>query len=793
MLSPRWRKVVQDLWRNKTRTLLVVLSIAVGVFALGTIAASRTILLRDMRADYNRINPQSASVFTQPFDEQLLDSVRHMKPVADADARGSVTVRVEVAPGQWKDLQLSAMRDYKNIRVNKIFPVSGAWPPAKKAVLIERASLPVLKAKVGDVLRVQTPDHKVHELRISGLAHDINVFPVAFSDTPYGYIDLDTLEWLGKPRALTGLSFTVAEQPLSKDHIQQVADQVRDRIKASGREVYAMWVPPPGKYVPDDAIQAVLLVLVVMGGFSLVLSSFLVVNTISAIMTEQVRQIGIMKSIGARRSQLLSMYLTLVAAYGVLSLLVAVPLGVLGARGFVSFIASIINFDVASWAVPREVLALEVAVGLLTPLFTALLPVFGGTRITVREAISDYGAGTPARQGLIDRLVYRWGGLSRPLLLSVRNTIRRKGRLLRTLLTLVLAGAMFIGVMSVRESVLLTVNDALEYFNYDVAVGFDQPQRTSALQQQALQVPGVTGAESWRHLGAAVKYGDGSVSKDYSIYALPPGSDFVQPTVVQGRWLLPDDENAVVLNSTLLKDEESIKVGEDVTLKIAGHERIWRVVGVVRGAMDVQAFYANLPYLARELGAVDRASSVQVRTTQHDPESQAKTAEALKQGLTAQGMKVRWTETTGQIRSRVNTQFDILIVIMLLMSVLMALVGGLGLMGTMSISVLERTREIGVMRAIGASNGAILQVIMVEGVLVGLVSWLLAALLAVPMSQALSVAIGNALLRAPLSYTFSLTGATLWLVLVLVIAALASILPAWRAARLSVREVLAYE
>ena len=97
------------------------------------------------------------------------------------------------------------------------------------------------------------------------------------------------------------------------------------------------------------------------------------------------------------------------------------------------------------------------------------------------------------------------------------------------------------------------------------------------------------------------------------------------------------------------------------------------------------------------------------------------------------------------------------------------------------------------MRAIGAGNGAILQVIMAEGVLLGLVSWGLGALVAVPMSRALSAAIGIAFLKAPLVYSFSWSGAMLWLILILVIAALASILPAWRASRLSVREVLAYE
>jgi putative ABC transport system permease protein len=127
------------------------------------------------------------------------------------------------------------------------------------------------------------------------------------------------------------------------------------------------------------------------------------------------------------------------------------------------------------------------------------------------------------------------------------------------------------------------------------------------------------------------------------------------------------------------------------------------------------------------------------------------------------------------------------------MALLLAAVGGFSLMGTMSLNVLERTREIGVMRAIGASNGSVLQIFLVEGLLIGLISWCFAALFGLPMSRLLSDAIGEALLRWPLNFAFSIWGVLLWLGLVLVISAVSSLLPARHASRLTVREVLSYE
>ncbi len=127
------------------------------------------------------------------------------------------------------------------------------------------------------------------------------------------------------------------------------------------------------------------------------------------------------------------------------------------------------------------------------------------------------------------------------------------------------------------------------------------------------------------------------------------------------------------------------------------------------------------------------------------------------------------------------------------MAILIAVVGGLGLMGTMSINVIERTREIGVMRAVGASDGSVLKVFIVEGVFIGVLSWLVGAIVALPVGKLLSDAVGAAFLEAPLNYTFSTKGTLLWLAIVVILAVLASILPAWNASRLSVREVLAYE
>jgi putative ABC transport system permease protein len=117
----------------------------------------------------------------------------------------------------------------------------------------------------------------------------------------------------------------------------------------------------------------------------------------------------------------------------------------------------------------------------------------------------------------------------------------------------------------------------------------------------------------------------------------------------------------------------------------------------------------------------------------------------------------------------------------------------LGLAGTMSLNVLERTREIGVMRAIGASTSAVLRIVLVEGLTIGVLSWGLGVALAVPLAWGLGRAIGITLLGLPLAWVFSATGAVAWLIAVLLLSLVASTLPAWNASKVSVREALTYE
>jgi putative ABC transport system permease protein len=794
-MSPRWRKVAADLWGNKTRTLLVILSIAVGVFAVGMIAGSQDTLTRDLVANHRATTPSHATIFARdPFDEDFIDVARATRGVAEAQGRRRFTVRFRAGDRPWRALDLIALPDYDKVRVNRLRPKGGAWPPPDRQIVVEQSSLAWMGIRVGDHVEVELPDGTRRRVRAAGLVHDLSQFPSFFSGSAYGFITMDTLEWLGEPRELNQIDLRVAERATDGAHIRLVAGRVRDKLEASGRAVFRMWVPPPGKHWADDTLRAVALVLGVLGFFSLLLSAFLVINTVSALLAQQMRQIGVMKAIGARTPQIAGMYLATVLAYCVLSLFVAVPLGAAAAQWNTNYIARLMNFDVLAFRIPPSVLALEAAVGIVVPLLAALAPIRAGTRVTVREAVSDYGlGGERLRTSRLDRAIENIRGLPRPLLLSLRNTFRRKGRLALTLATLTLAGAMLISVRSVSDSLRRTNEDIFQYWGYNLTIDFARAYRTDQIVRETLRVPGTRAAETWGFASAHRVRADGADGENLLFVALPAASRMVRPDVLRGRWLVPGDENAVVVNTDVLKEEADVNVGDEIVLKAFDRKTRWRVVGIVRGVLQGPFVYANSPFASSVTRDSGRGRRVQIITDRADAASEAAVLESIEAHFRRAGLRISGSMATSRLKTMIEAQFNVIVFFLAIMAVLLATVGALGLAGTMSINVLERTREIGVMRAIGASNRAIQQIVLVEGVLIGLLSWGLGALLSAPMSRVLVDVVGQAFLRSPASYAFSFRGLAEWLVLVTVMSAVASFLPAWNASRITVRDVLSYE
>ena len=451
VMRPRWRKVFSDLWANKLRTLLVVASISVGVFSVGTIATAYVIISEDMNVSYSSANPANIEISTDLFDESYVRSVENVDGVGEAEGRRIFKVRASLDREDWLGMDMVAIEDYTAANINQRYPVEAGSVPADREIVIEKELLKDMQVQVGDTLYIQLPDGTIRSMPVVGIVQDHTTSAGDFMGSPLGFISFDTLAWLQQPSYFNRLYATVEKGSNDETHMRYVAEEISDKLDRSHRETYQTTIKVSDEHPLTSTIMAALGILGALGVLMVLLSSSLIANTLSALLNQHLRQIGVMKLIGARSFQILGMYIVLILAFGVIALLISVPLSGQAGYALAEFAAYHFNFNLQGFHLVPLAVLLQVVIATLVPLAAGFLPVNSGSRTKVRRAISgDRPGATQTKTSWIERFGARFRWVSRPLVLSVRNTFRRKGRLVLTLFTLTMAGAIFIAVFNVR-------------------------------------------------------------------------------------------------------------------------------------------------------------------------------------------------------------------------------------------------------------------------------------------------------------------------------------------------------
>jgi putative ABC transport system permease protein len=791
-MSVVWRKVWRDLWRNKFRTFLVVLSTAVGVFALGFVYGVSDVLTTRITASHQESIPPHLAFYTSTFDQEVVETILRQPGVVDAEGLSVALIRWKVEGAtDWEDGLIIARADYETQRMNLFELLEGEWPGnslTRHAVAVERMTSSHWNVPVGATVFVEFEGHE-RQFPVEGIARHPQAAPPPLDYARF-FVTPETFAWLTGGGEDFNQLF-VRLETFSEDGANAAGERLQDRLERMDVGVSGYGVTDPEVHGAQEIIDAVGLILTVLGVLSLVLSGFLIVNMMNATVTQQVWQIGVMKVVGATAGRVMRVYLAMALVYGLLALLLAVPAGAIAAYLLGSVLLNIFNVTVGSFRLMPDAVGIQVAVGVVVPLLAALIPVIGGARITPHQAISNYGLGAGFGRNWLDRLVGRIRRLPRPLALSLRNTFRRKARVALTMLTLVLGGVMFIVVMSVGTSFNKTIEVLLGDLGFDILIAFRRSYRVVQLVDVAERVPGVTRAEVWDQWGAELALDSGEEREVY-LWGVPPDSEMFSPRIASGRALLPGDGRAILLNSKIAADE-GFQVGDEIELTIGERESTWTVVGLIINVNNMQRDnFVPFDTLARETGNFNRGGLVMVMSEEHDPATHQRLVQDLRDTYSARRMEPAILQSAAEVRQTNKTVFNAIIYLMLVMALLAAIVGSVGLMSTMTINVLERGREIGVMRAIGASSVTIIGIFIAEGMLLGVSSWLLAVPLSYPGALVFNNLVSNSL-QLPLDFDYSAGGMALWLMIVVVLSALASLWPALRATQVSVREALAYE
>ncbi len=779
-LSATVLKPLRDLTRRKSRSLLTILGIAVGVASLVAIVSTSRNLARAQAAAYADTTQADLTYWAWDVPAGLQRILADLPNVAAVELRNTYYTRARLGDS-WYDIYLIGVEDFADMRVNKFALREGRYPGPNE-VLLEISAKDLQPLAVGEQIIYRSgADHAERPLTISGFAQSPSQPSAVFLNLVYAYVPASQvrriLDIAGSNQVLVKLedfgarNETIVEirKLLTKREIQYSEPTVRD----------------PDYFEGKRELDALVRVMYAFSGLGLVISAFLVANTLAAVVAEQTREIGIMKSIGGTRAHILRIYLLEAGLYGLLGTGLGLALGTA---------VSWLLLRYAGWALnlviePRPSLPgllLGSAMGLGVSLLGGLGPARQAANLVVREALGAHGITATYRLGWLNRALAALRRVPALVILAIRNLARRTGRQALTLLFTALATAAFLAAQSTGQSVNRGIAQIFDTYGADAWIWLNEVV-SNHFAAELMAMPEVESAEPWTLADAWVRF------KKVRLWGLAADTQLYRPNVVEGRWYESGEWDAVVISSDLAAGA-GIRLGEMIEVDAGEAARPFRVVGIaVDNAIFLGGAVAGKVFAPRETveRMIGRQGSSYFYALSLNAEGLDATDEALNR-IERQFRDLRpVTESALRDMRSARQQSRLLSISLYVMTLLIALAGGLGVMNTLTLNILERRREIGVMRAVGASNAHLAQLFLTEGLVLGVLSWLLGLALAYPAGRLLLGILSAVLFE--IDYVFSPWLVPIGAAFAVTLSCAASLIPALSAARLPAQEALRYE
>jgi putative ABC transport system permease protein len=778
-MSALTKKAVRDITRRRLRTALTALGIAIGVLGLTAISMASGQFTRGLDTLNDTTGQPDIQFFTAPTTAPVAEVLSRQPNVAVATTETYASARWAIPSGH-EQMAITGVGDF-DARPFQRFAITAGAEPGPGQILMESSDTGVAPFHVGDAITLQV-GRTDRRLVVSGLARTPGAASPAFTRRASAYMRESDLQ------SLLGVSGSNLVLVRLHDYGQRAATarQLGQVLQDQGVPVLQSFVGRDVSGGSSSVISGIFTIMQALSVLALLLSVFLLLSTVSTLMAEQVPVMGTMKAIGASRGQVLRSYLAGVALYGVAGTAVGLALGLVLGDLLYRFFAANLGMDPAALQVGPSLVTEALVAGVGVPLAAAAVPVALGTRVTVRQALSGYGisgGGRGRAWGTAVRAVL--GFLPQTVQVGLRGLFRRRTRALLTVSALAVAGAAFLAVQATTTSWNAALGDV--FSGYDVYANLDNPQPYSSVQPALQAVPGVARMEPVTRTPVTTRWGTAlltGVSADPVLY---------QRHVVSGRWITDADRDAALISQDAAQ-KSGLRVGDTIDFHTDLNTAHWRIVGIARDLDNPTGAGVIITTRARA-NAFDRLPAdyfqgLLVRSSssrQADVDALARRLDETLSGTPAQATVM----TTSQMVQGNQTTFLILYVLFSCVVAIVAVVGGIGLFNALAMGVLERRREIGILRSMGATGRQVAQVFWTEGIGLGLVAWLAAVAIGVPAAYGFVQFVGMVLLAVP--FVFNPASVLAMLVFIVAVASIATVGPVWSASRIRIADTLRYE
>ncbi len=784
-MSALAKKAWKDVSRRKLRAVLTIFGIALGVRALTALNTASALVGGGFQYTDSVASLPDIQFSTAPTTAPLAQLLQQQPGVKLVQAENNLTTRWTFAGGHFP-LNLVGLSDFKTMPFNTFQLIEGQFPQAgSNQIALEASARSVDPAQVGSQITLNVHG-TVQQFTVSGIVRTQGLAAATLSGTARAYMDQNTMGQIFQiPGANT---FLIRVQNTASENA--TAKQLATVISGQHITIYQTNVGQ-GTYSNSTKTNTLFSIIGVISVVSLLLSIFLLLSTVTAVISEQIPIIGTMKALGAGRRQVLLNYMLSVGIYALIGTVIGLVGGVLVGQALTSYASSILNLDIGSVSLDPSLILPGLLVGLGVPLLAAIGPVYTGTRITVRQALAGYGidakAGGSGKMAQFFHSTFAF--LPQQVQFAFRSLFRKRARMTLTLTGLAITGSVFLAVLVGISSLSASVDALLETYHANIQITLSQPVGYQQVENEIGSLNGVAQVE--HSVNMPVKVG----SEDAQLLGLEPDNHFYITHLQAGRWLTSQDQNAAVINSNMAR-RLGLSVGNTFTLKDNLHEAQFQVVGITldnNGVTPTNLGTILTPMVQADAFAqiaTNQSNTFMIQTTSSSPAAIDATAVRIEDKLESLNLLVS-VQTAQQLLQ--TSQGELLDVSALLgiATAIVALVGAMGLFNALAMSVLERQREIGILRSIGATSRVIVGVFCIEGISIAVLAWLLALVIGFLLAYGFVQILGS--LLAPLPFSFNPWNLLLMLVFMLVIAFLASLGPALGAGKMKLAQILHYE
>lgn len=718
------RKARADLKRRPARSILTVATLALGIAGVGTIAVPGLVdrtMQREVRAA--RLHDVSVTIRNTALTPPQLDELAHLPNVTAVDARVVYSTQASIGDRRSQATIWGVGLASQQIDVLRL--TSGERPTGRQVLADDgdssAASFPV---DVGDQIQLRSHDGRQLALAVAGTGRGLATSPSAFtpSNNPVFYATPDTVRELSGIDGVNSLALRLADN--TPDAQTGTVAAIRDGLHTwTGNEPFVDLpeTRSEGDWPGRSTIDQITSLLGVVTLLAVVCALFLIANTMNTLVSEQTSEIAVLKALGGRRRQIARVLLHTAALLGAAGAVLGASLGVAIAYLLARFFASTI-FDVhAGFAASIPVVAVSLVAGPVLAMAASLPALRRALRRSVAETLADRGASSYG-QGRLDRLVAHSQILSSPTRMGIRNVLRQKRRSTATVAQVAVAVALALALFSLGRSVTATLNGIYATQRYDIELTANSgaPQFDNRAQSIAAATAGVNGVQPV--LESSVGY-DGSTYAAFGMVDDP----LYRYQLRAGRWFTAADDTAtpapVVLGPTPA-DKLNARVGQSVVLDTAAGPARFEVVGIDTGQNNNGGnVYLPLPVLQQLTGRDGTTNALWVTTSRKTHSAIDQATLAVQDHLASAGYPADAQKRYVQ-QSDNRAQNDTLLTVIQVMGVLVVGIALIGLLSTLTMGVIERTREIGVLRALGAGKRQIRRVFRAEGVTLATIGWI---------------------------------------------------------------------